>query len=264
MGIFKGNFYSQSLNITTTLNIIFPDESNDVTPVIKDKVRVLYLLHGLAANSDEWIRFSKIEYYAKKYNFIVIMPEVNRSFYSNMEYGWNYFDYVSKELPSICQRWFNIPTDRNSTFIAGESMGGYGALKTALKCPEQYAAVASLSGVVDYKAFIDRVFKGEFLDMKKSELIAILGNVCQVKNDDDLFYLLDGSDKIKPRVIQICGLEDFLYKDNLKFKKKIEALAYDYHYMEWNGDHEWPFWDVAIQRAIQFFLELDVEKTPIY
>ena len=70
--------------------------------------------------------------------------------------------------------------------------------------------------------------------------------------------------KLKPRVIQICGLEDFLYKDNLKFKKKIEALAYDYHYMEWNGDHEWPFWDVAIQRAIQFFLELDVEKTPIY
>ena len=80
MGLFRGEFYSQKLRMTTQLYVIFPDPSNDVTPLWTGEPRVLYLLHGLAANASEWTRFSKIEYYAKKYNFIVIMPEVQRSF----------------------------------------------------------------------------------------------------------------------------------------------------------------------------------------
>ena len=81
MGLFTGNFYSKNLRMTTRINVIFPDVSNDVTPLYEGTPKVLYLLHGLSGNSDEWTRFSKIEYYAKKYNFIIIMPEVQRSFY---------------------------------------------------------------------------------------------------------------------------------------------------------------------------------------
>lgn len=80
MGLFTGNFYSKNLRMTTQINVIFPDVSNDVTPLYEGTPKVLYLLHGLSGNSAEWTRFSKIEYYAKKYNFIIIMPEVQRSF----------------------------------------------------------------------------------------------------------------------------------------------------------------------------------------
>lgn len=76
MGLFTGNFYSKNLRMTTQINVIFPDVSNDVTPLYEGTPKVLYLLHGLSGNSAEWTRFSKIEYYAKKYNFIIIMPEV--------------------------------------------------------------------------------------------------------------------------------------------------------------------------------------------
>ena len=103
MGMFSGTFYSESLQMATRLQVIFPDLSNDVTPVISGTPRVLYLLHGLSANCKEWARFSKIEYYAKKYNFIIIMPEVQRSFYCDTAYGANYFTYVADELPSICK-----------------------------------------------------------------------------------------------------------------------------------------------------------------
>ena len=74
MGLFKGTFYSSSLKMNTGINIIFPERSNDVDPLFTDEPKVLYLLHGLSGNEDEWTRFSKIEYYAKKYNFIIIMP----------------------------------------------------------------------------------------------------------------------------------------------------------------------------------------------
>ena len=79
MGIFSGTFYSESLAQTTRIQVIFPDVSNDVTPVITGTPRVLYLLHGLGGDCEEWTRFSKIEYYAKKYNFIIVLPEVGRS-----------------------------------------------------------------------------------------------------------------------------------------------------------------------------------------
>ena len=88
MGLFTGNFYSKNLRMTTQINVIFPDVSNDVTPLYEGTPKVLYLLHGLSGNSDEWTRFSKIEYYAKKYNFIIIMPEVQRSFYTTGKV-WN-------------------------------------------------------------------------------------------------------------------------------------------------------------------------------
>ena len=90
MGNFKGNFYSKTLKMTTQINVIFPERSNDVDPVVEAEPRVLLLLHGLSGNCDEWLRFSKIEYYAKKYNFVIILPEVQRSFYCNTSYGQNY------------------------------------------------------------------------------------------------------------------------------------------------------------------------------
>ncbi|MBR3005822.1 MAG: hypothetical protein IKH68_04115 [Erysipelotrichaceae bacterium] len=100
MGVFKGNYYDKSLGMTTSLNIIIiPEPSCDVDPIIEGKPAVLFLLHGLGGNSDEWLRFSKIEYYAKKYHLFVIMPEVNRSFYSNTGFQMRYFDYLAEELP---------------------------------------------------------------------------------------------------------------------------------------------------------------------
>ena len=259
MGIFKGNFYSASLKMTTSINVIFPDYSNDVDPIIEGETKVLYLLHGLSGNADEWIRFSKIEYYAKKYNFVVIMPEVQRSFYCNTIYGINYFDYVADELPQICSKWFNISTKKENTFIAGESMGGYGAIKIGLSRPNQYEAIASLSGVLDYEEFKKMIIAGKWPDMKKEELDILDDTVTPISLISKVAKLNDC-----PRIIQLCGTEDFLYTHNQNFKKIMEKENYDHLYIEAKGDHEWPYWDKAVQYAFMFFLKLDMDKTPVY
>lgn len=266
MGLFSGDFYSESLRMTTQIKVIFPDLSNDVTPVIGGTPRVLYLLHGLAANNGEWTRFSKIEYYAKKYNFIIIMPEVQRSFYCDTAYSANYFTYVADELPSICNRWFRLDPKKENTFIAGESMGGYGAVKIGLSRPNRYGAIASLSGVLDYKALCGRILSGEWGDMLPQELRAIHGSEGLPEEKDDVLVLMGkaAANPYRPRLIQLCGTEDFLYEDNQTFRKAAEEAGYGHTYLEGPGDHEWPYWDKAIQRAFQFFCELDLEKTPIY
>lgn len=259
MGIFKGNFYSSSLKMATTINVIFPDRSNDVDPVVEGEPKVLYLLHGLSGNCDEWFRFSKIEYYAKKYNLIVIMPEVQRSFYSNTKYGINYFDFVADELPEICNKWFRIDTSRENTFIAGESMGGYGAVMIGLSRPERYEAVASLSGVLDFDGFKKMIKEKVFPDMLPEELEIL----CDKDTPIELGKKLADSNK-RPRLIQLCGTEDFLYEANQKFKEALDSAGYKHTYIEAKGDHEWPYWDKAIQYAIMFFLKLDMNKTNIY
>ena len=266
MGLFSGDFYSESLQMTTHVKVIFPELSNDVTPVIEGEPGVLYLLHGLAANAGEWTRFSKIEYYAKKYNLIIVMPEVQRSFYCTSYSGPDYFRYVADELPKICNTWFRLPKDREKTFIAGESMGGYGAVKIGLSRPRQFGAIASLSGVLDYPAIVERILDRSWPEMSVREMQALHGPEAKPDKDADVIALVKAAarDPERPRLIQLCGTEDFLYEDNQRFRRTAEEAGYGHTYLEGPGDHEWPYWDKAIQRAIQFFWGLDLASTPLY
>lgn len=266
MGLFSGDFYADSLKMTTHLWVIFPDVSNDVTPVIKGEPRVLYLLHGLAANSGEWTRFAKTEYYAKKYNFIVIMPEVQRSFYCDSASGPQYFAYLTEELPAICARWFHLNAERGNTYIAGESMGGYGAFKAALRCPWRYCAAASLSGVLDYRSIARRILDGAWPDVAPEELYALHGGSGLPGPEDDLLALVRRAAAMedRPKLIQLCGTEDFLYEANQTFRREADQAGYGHTYMEDPGGHEWPYWDKAVQRAFQFFCGFDPAVTPIY
>ena len=80
----------------------------------------------------------------------MIMPDVDRSWYTDSAYGLNYFDFLTKELPQICHKHFRVFSEkREDNIVAGYSMGGYGALKVALTYPEPYCSCISLSGSVD-------------------------------------------------------------------------------------------------------------------
>ena len=266
MGMLTGDFYSEQLRMTTQIRVIVPYTSNDVTPLFDGEPKILYLLHGLSGSSGEWVRFSKIEYYAKKYNLLVIMPEAQRSFYTDTAAGIHYFRYVADELPLICAKWFRMDTSRKNTFIAGESMGGYGAVKIALNRPRQYAAVASLSGVLDYEGMLQKVKSGEWPEMSPAELYALHGAAGLPEDWEIPVKLVKklAADAERPRLIQLCGTEDFLYEGNQLFRAAAKEAGYGHTYRESAGDHEWPYWDKAIQYAIQFFLEMDPEKTPLY
>ena len=227
---------------------------------------MVYLLHGLTDNYSAWMRYSSVEKHAVKYNVAVVMPEVQRSFYCDTAYGAKYFTYVADELPSICNRWFRLDPKKENTFIVGESMGGYGAVKIGLSRPKRYGAIASLSGVLDYPALCRRIHAGDWGDMLPQELGAIHGSSGMPDEDEDVLELVRqaAADPHRPRLIQMCGTEDFLYGDNQVFRQTAEEANYGHTYLEGPGDHEWPYWDKAIQRAFQFFCGLDLESSPIY
>lgn len=255
MAFFRGDFFSNELLMMTSINVIIPEGHNN------NELNVVYLLHGLSDNCTGWTRLTSVERYANEHHVAVIMPEVQRSYYTDMEYGLKYFQYVSKELIQFAHNMFNLSTARENTYIAGLSMGGYGAMKCAFAKPEQYAGCAAFSAVCALENMIERRMPAANM----TELYAIFGLELQVKKEKhDLYKLskLANEKQEKPRVLMTCGTSDMLYPQNLELKEHLEKLDFDYKFMDWAGDHTWDFWDKSLRIALEFFFGVPTGGTP--
>lgn len=208
----------------------------------------LYLLHGLSDDHTVWPRRTSIERYAEEKGIAVVMPAVNRSFYTDMVSGPRYWTYVSEEVPARARDMFPLSHERADNFVAGLSMGGYGAFKLALRHPERFAAAASLSGALDMANVHDPALEPD-LRLIFGDLGTIAGSA------NDLFHLaaqVSQSDGPKPSLFQWCGTEDFLYGFNVKFRDFVQPLPFDYTYSEGPGDHTWGYWDAQIQNVLNW------------
>ena len=251
MALFQTGYFSTALKKQMAFNAVFPD--NVIAG--KEKFPVVYLLHGLSDDYSIWLRRSNIERYASLYGTAVIMPDGDRSFYTNMKHGGAWFTAVSEELPAFVSRMFPVSTEREKTFIAGLSMGGYGALKTALHFPERFAAAGIMSAVTD---IVDK-FSNETFDRHLWQ--DIFGSPEEtVADGNDIFTLIKqvSCKTQKPDIIHFCGNEDFLLKDNRKLRDALESLNWrNYLYQETPGAHSWEFWDRHIQDILKHFFKGD-------
>lgn len=260
MALLEMNLFSDSIGMAAPVNIILPEtykkvgkSERDVIREFEDEYPVLYLLHGLSDDHKSWMRRSSIERYAEDAGLAVVMPNVHRSFYTDMAKGQNYFTYLSQELPQKLEKILPLSNSREETFVAGLSMGGYGAFKLALNQPERFAAAASLSGAVNMAEHVTN--KNEAGELYE-EFKWIFGDLEKVKNSNsDLFYLLKrlkGRQAEIPKLYQCCGTEDFLYQDNQKFKKFCSKNNIKLEYEEEKAAHEWWYWDKKIQTVIDW------------
>lgn len=253
MALIHCHFFSQVLGLMSTMSVILPDPrpiQADVPPRTRQVgYPTLYLLHGLSDDHTVWQRRTAIERYVEGLNLAVVMPAVQRSFYTNMVTGQRYWTFISEEVPTFARHFFPLSEDRNENYVAGLSMGGYGAFKLALAYPERYAAAASLSGALD----VVRLAQAE-QTAGQSELKHIFGKANALAGSpNDLFSLtaqIVEQGRPRPSLYQWCGTEDFLYADNVRFREHTESLGVEVAYEEGPGGHEWSCWDAQIQRIL--------------
>lgn len=214
------------------------------------KHKTLYLLHGLSDDHTIWSRRTSIERYAAAYGLAVIMPQVDRSFYTDMKYGSRYWTFLTEELPSIAHSFFPLSDRREDTFVAGLSMGGYGAFKWALSYPEKFAAAASLSGALDMAGHI----KAPVIKPPDDLFRLIYGDGDISGTKSDLLWLLKQADQssMKPKLYQACGLDDFLLQDNRNFTEACRATSFELTSIYDEGSHEWSYWDAHIQQVLEW------------
>ncbi len=215
----------------------------------RGKCQTLYLLHGMSDDHTIWQRRTSIERYVAEYNLAVVMPTTHLGWYTNMDMGLRYFDYVAKELPLACRALFpQLSERREDTFVAGLSMGGYGALKLGLLAPETFSHAACLSGALDAAEVCEHPLDDNPLWRD------VFGDPAKVRgSENDLLHMAGAlPPEQRPRVFIWCGTEDFLYPQNLRMKARLEGLAYDLTYTEGPGDHQWKHWDEQIQNVLKW------------
>jgi putative tributyrin esterase len=209
-------------------------------------VPVLYLLHGLSDDCTIWERRTAIERYATEKGIAVVMPEVRRSFYSDEEVGEDYWTFVAEELPQLVASTFQVSTAREDTFVAGLSMGGFGAFKLALNHPDRFAAAASLSGAIDLLS----------MDLGARDVSLrprIWGDRDLAGTADDLIGLVGTADPgALPALFLDCGTEDGLIEQNQRFIAAAEEHSVDLTSRLRPGAHTWDFWDRGIQDVLDW------------
>lgn len=244
MAHLRCDFRSEAMDMNTSMNVILPEG----TPL--SQVPVVYLLHGLADNCTGWSRYTSVERYAREKNAALVIPEVQRSFYADMDQGIPYFTFIHEELPKICRGFFGFSDAREKNYLMGLSMGGYGTLKCVLQTPERYAGAAAFSAVADIREFV-----AGSAEAQKRQFRGIFGQALAVPEDCDLMAMVERADaKALPRLYMACGEQDALYPANIRLAERLCAGGADLRFEHWQGIHNWVFWDAAVCRAMEYLL----------
>ncbi|MBR6165328.1 MAG: esterase family protein [Clostridia bacterium] len=251
MAFLQIQFFSAALHAASTVSVILPETDQGIgIGASKDErlPKVLYLLHGYSDDHSAWARRTSVERYAANHNLAIIMPAVNHSFYCNETYGENYWDYVSDELPRTMRRFLRLSDRPEDTYVAGASMGGYGAMRLALTYPEHFAGAASFSGTVDLAAIL-------YQRSQSAEVHRVFGDLEEIKGSEyDTFSLMEKNAKAarKPWLYVSCGTKDFLFDQHKAFVSALRKNGWDVMgHEEPDGIHEWGFWDDQIKAFIE-------------
>ena len=250
------DFSSVSLRMATSAVVLMPhDNSEDIGTAAgrgpsAEGAPVLYLLHGLSDDCTAWERRTSLERYVAGTGMAVVMPEVRRSFYADEVYGEAYWTFIAHELPELIARTFHISTRRKDTFVAGLSMGGFGAMKLALTYPERFAAAGSFSGALDMR-------ERQFLDRHGTLEARVWGETNagasrrHLPAGDDLLGLIDASTARELPDLWIgCGRDDELLGHTQRFVAAARAHGITHTAVLSEGGHTWDVWDDYLERFL--------------
>lgn len=215
----------------------------------------LILLHGLTGTDTDWLYGGVAQEMAIQYNLNIFMPTTGNSFYLNKGYeGANYADYIAIELPAYIQKTFGIEMTRENTIIAGLSMGGYGAIRTALAYPDRFSACIGLSSAIHIRDIAEGLENKVTGVVPVEMLRALFGDPKELlesdKNPAYLYKKLKAEGAEIPRIYSACGTEDTLVTANREFRDFLESQGADYIYEEGPGAHNWTFWNKYINRGL--------------
>lgn len=204
----------------------------------------LYLLHGLTGDSRSWLRNSLLEFHVSGLPLIVVMPDGYRSWYTRNGLNEDYGRYVAEETVDFVDRFFPTVSSRAGRHIAGLSMGGYGALRLALRHSERFESASSHSG-----ALIP--WEREPALLSPEETAHLFGDSPNGSEHDLLAAAQLASPP--PRLLFDCGLEDTPW---LEINRKVHRhLSVDHEYREYPGGHDWAYWEARLPGLLNFHLQ---------
>lgn len=264
MALIEVNYISKALMRTVEFRVVLPADKlqvgNETMPV-KMPFKTLYLLHGGYGNNTDYISGTRIQRWAEEKNLAVIMPSGENQFYVDKPETEEYYGaYVAQELVEFTRRIFPLSTKREDTFIAGLSMGGYGAIVNGLKYADTFGYIGAFSAGLILDDIIEETTLIKGIGWPSSFYDRVFAAKDKLKESDrDYCYLMSQLIEKKreiPKIYLAIGTEDFLYQRNQEYRSFLKEKGVDFTYAEEPGSHEWDFWDRQLKRFIDW-LPLD-------
>ncbi|MFZ0522350.1 MAG: alpha/beta hydrolase family protein [Candidatus Acidiferrales bacterium] len=240
------SFHSDSLNRDGHYQILLPKEYSR-----GGQFPVLYLLHGLYGDDRNWETRTGLKNYARNLPLLIVMPDADDSWYTNSATvpQDKFEDFIARDLIAEIDGKYRTIRARRGRAIAGLSMGGYGAVKMALKYPKLFAFAGSLSGALNAAQNLDSL-RPDF----RAKLLAVFGNEgSPTREENDVFLLLKKTPDQTPLpyLYLACGASDSFLDTNRAFVLQLSSRKIEYEYHETPGGHTWEYWDGALPPILQ-------------
>lgn len=272
MALIHMDLFSRELMRTVPLTVVLPTDK-----VVRDvsaseaagPFKTLYLLHGIFGSCIDWLSGTPVQRWAEERDLAVVMPSGENMFYLDHDDAHAcYGHFVGEELPRLMRRTFPLSAAREDTYIGGLSMGGYGALRTGLRYPETFGAIAALSPVPLMRQIEEAREDAAFPFARPSYFRAVAGELGGIRESDANPVWLArrfaqrhaaGLLAELPRIFCACGTADSLRPGIVEMCHELEEAGATIAYEEHAGGHDWDFWTWGLRRALDW-LPLDTAE----
>lgn len=216
--------------------------------------KILYVLHGAWSCPEDYLKKTKLSSYCETHNLILVLPSshlqegdkkiVNTWYINSRIHKQIQWQSALRQLDSLLKKQYKVLLKSG---VMGLSMGGYGAVYSAINQPELFSTVSTLSAVFQ-------------LPVQKP-----IQDQEWLFGEDNLspeYDLIHQARRLKGKSIRFlvsCGTEDRFYKDgqntamlNALKKSGVKVIA-DFS----PGTHSWTYWDSILEKHLQFH---DIEQ----
>ena len=253
MAYFRIEYFSEALHRMTSFEMLIPNDLPKEMPKPQGPMRTLFLLHGYSGKAGNWVP----EELPGMYNFAIVMPSAENSFYLNgLSTGHDFQTMVGVELVDYVRKTFRLAEEPEETFIAGLSMGGFGALHTGLAYPDRFGKIGALSSALIVHELAGKkpgwengVANYEYYHECFGDLDTVEERDC---NPEVLVQKLKREGTPIPAIYQCCGTEDFLLEENRTFHRFLTEEGVPHEYHESAGKHDMIFWREYIAKIVQW------------
>ena len=237
-----------------TLKVFSPKMQREIPTVVVTpdeaavrRLPVVYLLHGYSGDELAWQRITDLRPLAEQFGVIFVCPDGENSWYwdSPINPSSQFETFVSQELPDWVDAHYPTLPSREGRAVAGLSMGGHGALWTAVRHKDRFGAVGSVSGGVDIRPFPD-----------SWEKKAQLGEERENQARWDAHTVINAVDSLRDGELAIfvdCGYDDFFYGVNVALHEKLLRQGVGHDFLTRPGAHTGEYWGSSLPHQLLFF-----------
>lgn len=267
MALMQIDFYSNTLIRPVSFKMFIPndpraDQPGPVEFPPQAEMKTLFLLHGYTGASEWWGQ----EKLAAQYNVALVMPNGENSFYlDGISTGHKYGTFLGVELVDYIRSTFGLATSAENTYICGLSMGGFGALHTALAYPDRFGKAGAMSSALIVHQIAHMKPKRNPSDEDEDPVAnyeyyrECFGDLETVEesdaNPEKLVEKLLAAGRKLPEIYMCCGTEDFLLEQNRSFHKFLTDSGVAHIYLESPGIHDDVFWDEYTPKIMKWMFE---------